>query len=43
MKKFLYITDREEYSEHNFIGPLFEKYLPEHMILSFQIMRKKTY
>jgi glycosyltransferase involved in cell wall biosynthesis len=29
MKKFLYITDREEYSEHNFIGPLFEKYLPE--------------
>lgn len=31
MKKFLYITDREEYSKHNFIGPLFEKYLPEHM------------
>lgn len=31
MKKFLYITDREEYSEHNFIGPLFEKYLPEYM------------
>ena len=28
MKKFLYITDREEYTEHNFIGPLFEKYLP---------------
>lgn len=28
MKKILYITDREEYSEHNFIGPLFEKYLP---------------
>ncbi len=31
MKKFLYITDREEYTEHNFIGPLFEKYLPEYM------------
>jgi len=31
MKKFLYITDREEYSEHNFIGPLFEKYLPDYM------------
>jgi len=29
VKNFLYITDREEYSEHNFIGPLFEKYLPE--------------
>jgi glycosyltransferase involved in cell wall biosynthesis len=31
MKKFLYITDREEYTEHNFIGPLFEKYLPRFM------------
>ncbi len=31
MQKILYITDREEYSEHNFIGPLFEKYLPEHL------------
>ena len=31
MEKFLYITDREEYTEHNFIGPLFEKYLPNHM------------
>ncbi|MCF6173256.1 MAG: glycosyltransferase [Campylobacteraceae bacterium] len=31
MQKVLYITDREEYSEHNFIGPLFEKYLPEHL------------
>lgn len=31
MKKFLYITDREEYTEHNFIGPLFEKYLPRYM------------
>ncbi len=31
MHKVLYITDREEYSEHNFIGPLFEKYLPKHL------------
>ena len=31
MKKFLYVTDREEYTEHNFIGPLFEKYLPKFM------------
>ena len=31
MKKILYITDREEYSEHNFIGPLFEKYLSEYL------------
>ena len=31
MKKFLYITDREEYTEHNFIGPLFEKYLPKYI------------
>lgn len=30
MKKFLYITDQEEYSDHSFIGPLFEKYLKEH-------------
>lgn len=29
MKKFLYITDQEEYTDHNFIGPLFEKYLKE--------------
>ncbi len=31
MQKVLYITDREEYSEHNFIGPLFEKYLQEYL------------
>ena len=31
MTRLLYITDREEYSKHNFIGPLFEKYLPEYM------------
>ena len=30
MKKFLYITDQEEYSDHSFIGPLFEKYLKEY-------------
>jgi len=30
MKKFLYITDQEEYTDHSFIGPLFEKYLKEY-------------
>ena len=29
MKKFLYITDQDEYTDHSFIGPLFEKYLKE--------------
>lgn len=44
MKKFLYITDREEYSEHNFIGPLFEKYLPEHMKVDIVYLSKfKSY
>ncbi len=27
MKKFLYITDKDEYTDNNFIGALFEKYL----------------
>ncbi|WP_458701291.1 glycosyltransferase [Sulfurospirillum sp. 1307] len=44
MKKFLYITDREEYSEHNFIGPLFEKYLPEYMDVNIVYFSKyKSY
>jgi len=30
MKKFLYITDQDEYTDHSFIGPLFEKYLKEY-------------
>ncbi len=30
MKKFLYITDQNEYTDHSFIGPLFEKYLKEY-------------
>lgn len=29
MKKFLYITDQDEYTDHSFIGPLFKKYLKE--------------
>lgn len=33
MKKFLYITDQEEYADHSFIGPLFEKYLKEYYII----------
>ena len=30
MKKFLYITDQDEYTDHSFIGPLFKKYLKEY-------------
>lgn len=30
MRKFLYITDQSEYTDHSFIGPLFEKYLKEY-------------
>lgn len=33
MKKFLYITDQEEYADHSFIGPLFEKYLKEYYVV----------
>lgn len=29
MEKLLYITDQSEYTDHSFIGPLFEKYLKE--------------
>jgi len=44
MKKFLYITDREEYSEHNFIGPLFEKYLPAYLDVNIVYFSKyKSY
>jgi len=30
MEKLLYITDQDEYTDHSFIGPLFEKYLKFH-------------
>jgi len=44
VKKFLYITDREEYTEHNFIGPLFEKYLPKFMDVDIVYLSKyKSY
>lgn len=33
MKKFLYITDQDEYTDHSFIGPLFEKYLKEYFVV----------
>lgn len=33
MKKLLYITDQDEYSSHNFIAPLFERYMKEHMFV----------
>ena len=31
MKKLLYITDQQEYSEHGSIGPLFQGYLRKHV------------
>jgi len=31
MKKLLYITDQQEYTDHGTIGPLFHGYLKEHM------------
>ncbi len=33
MQKILYITDQDEYTDHSFIGPLFEKYLKQHFII----------
>lgn len=30
MSKFLYVTDQDEYTDHSFIGPLFQKYLNRH-------------
>ena len=30
MSKILYITDQDEYADHSFIGPLFQKYLTKH-------------
>lgn len=33
MQKLLYITDQDEYTDHSFIGPLFEKYLKVHFII----------
>lgn len=34
MNKFLYITDQDEYTDHSFIGPLFQKYLNRHFEIS---------
>lgn len=31
MRKLLYITDKNEYTDHSFIGPLFQKYLNRHL------------
>lgn len=41
MQKFLYITDQEEYKEHSFIGPLFEKYLTAHFDINVVYFSKK--
>jgi hypothetical protein len=30
VSKFLYITDQNEFTDHSFIGPLFQKYLTKH-------------
>ena len=40
MQKFLYITDQEEYTEHSFIGPLFEKYLNKHFDINIVYFSK---
>lgn len=31
MKKLLYITDQDEYTDHSFIAPLFETYLKKYL------------
>ena len=41
MQKFLYITDQEEYTDHSFIGPLFEKYLTSHFDINVVYFSKK--
>jgi len=33
MQKLLYITDQDEYMDHSFIAPLFERYLKKYMLV----------
>ena len=40
MDKFLYITDQDEYSDHSFIGPLFQKYLTKHFDINTTFFSK---
>ncbi len=40
MKKLLYITDQNEYSEHGSIGPIFNKYLSEYLDIEIVFFTK---
>ena len=40
MSKFLYITDQDEYTDHSFIGPLFQKYLTKHFDINTTFFSK---
>ena len=41
MSKFLYITDQDEYADHSFIGPLFQKYLTKHFEINTTFFSKE--
>ena len=41
MNKFLYITDQDEYADHSFIGPLFQKYLTKHFDINTTFFSKE--
>ncbi len=41
MSKFLYITDQDEYTDHSFIGPLFQKYLTKHFDINTTFFSKE--
>ena len=41
MDKFLYITDQDEYADHSFIGPLFQKYLTKHFDINTTFFSKE--
>ena len=41
MSKFLYITDQDEYDDHSFIGPLFQKYLTKYFEINTTFFSKE--
>jgi glycosyltransferase involved in cell wall biosynthesis len=43
MSKFLYVTDQDEYTDHSFIGPLFQKYLNRHFDINTIFFSKLKY
>ena len=43
MSKFLYVTDQDEYTDHSFIGPLFQKYLNRHFEINTIFFSKSKY